>query len=143
MSTPISNISKELSEQIEREAEARYPLLHNNIDTQKERRHVYTVGATEYAALLQDSERRRNEAMELLSPLLDYGQSKEANIPMGQTVTTVILQRATRFEQAKKALEDLLSCHIKMRVIGLSNKINAAKTLLASWKEEGKEVDNG
>lgn len=133
----MTPISKELSEQIEREAEARYPFLHNNIDRQKERRHVYITGATTYAALLQDSERRRNEANALLFPLLDYGQSKEANIPLGQTVTTVILQRAKRFEEAREALEDLINTRYRDEFFG--THMSNAKALLASWKDDGKE----
>lgn len=128
-------ISPELQEQIEREAEARYPFLHNNIDRQKERRHVYTVGATEYAALLQDSERRRNEANALLFPLLDYGQSKEANIPLGRTVTTVILQRAKQFEEARKVLEEIADLSVGWDV---KKAIEIASKALTSWKEEGK-----
>lgn len=125
-------LSKELQEQIEREAEAHYgsPLSCDQ---------GYIMGANTYAALLQDSERRRNEANALLFPLLDYGQSKEANIPWGASITTVILQRAKRFEEARKALEEIADLSVGWDV---KKAIEIASKALASWKEEGKDQND-
>lgn len=131
-------ISPELQEQIEREAEAEY----QKSDYYKPLGQTMwikaaVIAATPWAAKFQDSERRRNEANALLFPLLDYGQSKEANIPLGQAVTTVILQRAKRFEEARKVLENLINTRYTDDFFG--THMSNAKALIASWKEEGKE----
>lgn len=124
-------ISPELQEQIEREAEA-YDISFSSEATQG-----YINGATPWAAKYQNSERLRKEAMELLVPLLDYGQSKEANIPLGASVTTVILQRAKQFEQARKALEEIAELPIS-HPVGFAKAI--AGEALASWKDEGNDT---
>lgn len=147
-------ISKELSQQIEREAEAYAEktgdCIYNikEFYTHPERHAGYAVGATTYAALLQDSERRRNEANALLFPLLDYGQSKEANIPWGASITTVILQRAKQFEEARKVLEEISNLFASRNpgdaaygtlIRLLRDAHGMALTAVASWKDGGKE----
>lgn len=151
-------LSKELQKQIEREAEAyatkewnTYPSNAKNQNTKihwQNSKEDYIAGATTYAALLQDSERRRNEANALLFPLLDYGQSKEANIPLGASITAVILQRAKQFEEARKALEDISNLFASRNpgdaaygtlIRLLRDAHGMALTALASWKEEGKD----
>lgn len=124
-------ISKELQEQIEREAESygSHPL--GDYASFKD-------GATAYAHYkerCEELERWKEEAVLILTPLLYYGQSKEANIPLGANITTVLLERAKRFEQAKKALEEIASGKVLPQLI--------AQQILASWKDEDKEVESG
>lgn len=128
MSTPIS---KELSEQIEREAKAYEYESQRAVPADE-----YVRIVTSYAARIEELELWKREADSLLSLLLDYGQSKEANIPLGASITAVILQRAKRFEEAKKALEKIQALPWELNgswADGIATKA------LASWKEEGKE----
>jgi hypothetical protein len=55
---------------------------------------------TEYATRLLQVEQEnkelkqwKSEATELLNPILDYGQSKEAGIPLGKIITNTVLER--------------------------------------------------
>lgn len=137
-------LSKELQEQIEREAEAEY----QKSDYYKPLGQTMwikaaVIAATHWAAKFQDSERRRNEANALLFPLLEYGQSKEANIPLGASITTVILQRANQFEQAKKALEEILDGATPYSDQEAWSWVYTCRQIvleaLASWQEEWKE----
>jgi DNA repair exonuclease SbcCD ATPase subunit len=49
----------------------------------------------------------KSEASELVSPILRYGQSKEAAIPLGQSITEVVLERCKRLHHEEKK-NDLL-----------------------------------
>lgn len=153
-------LSRELQDQIEREANAfkKEPHYTNGSSLssgpQIYLKRGYIAGATAYAHYkerCEELERWKREADSLLSPLLDYGQSKEANIPLGASITAVILQRAKQFEQAKKALKEILVyCEESgLKKVSVENPVHmavyhslhAANNALASWKEEGKEVD--
>jgi hypothetical protein len=91
----MPQLSPELTARIKEEAEQ------NEYDTQRlVPAWAYISVATKYALLLQDAERRNKEYAELLTPLLDYGQSKEANIPLGASITAVILERAKQVSQS-------------------------------------------
>lgn len=111
-------ISKELREQIDGEALRFFSGQAG-----------YKAAGVKYGSAWEDAERRFKEAMQLLDPILEYGQSKEANIQLGKSVTAMILQRIKQFEQAKKALEDIASGKVLPQLI--------AQQTLASWKEEG------
>lgn len=114
---------------------------------------AYIAGATNYATRVEDLERWKCEAMSLLNPIIEYGQSKESEIKLGQIITRIILQRAKQFLEAKKALEDAVAAHEadKLKLLDkypqLEGKLDPAvlpwvhnaKSLLSSWKEEGKE----
>lgn len=150
-STPT--ISKELQEQIEREAE-QYMLEWNRFPkgelSSGRLYEAYLSGATAYAHYEErcnELERWKEAANLVLSPLLEYGQSKEADIPLGRSITEVILQRAKQFEEARKALHGILQfCEDNgAPVDGFRFREEAinAKALLASWKEEGKGGNNG
>jgi hypothetical protein len=73
----------------------------------------YVTGAAKYALLFEDAERRNKEWSELFAPLLEYGQSKEANIPLEASITAVILERAKVCEQMAKAMEEIDRIHQK------------------------------
>lgn len=143
----MTPISKELETAINQEA-ATYSALKRSSSIAESfcTELGYKDGAAAYAHYKERCEELecwKREADSLLSPLLDYGLSKEANIPLGESMPTVILQRAKQFEQAKKALEELLSWHTESLEFDLVGKVERAKALLASWKEEGKEGNNG
>lgn len=112
---------------------------------------AYIAGATAYAPYKQqceELERWKEEAILVMSPLLDYGQSKEAEIPLGASITTTILQRAKQFQQAKKELEEYAAAHKPLPWQNVSGNANyklyqRVNDLLATWKEEGKEGGNG
>jgi hypothetical protein len=76
----------------------------------------YISGATEYATKLHQAhqeiselKRWKAEAAELLNPMLDYGQSKEVGIPLGESITAVVLDRSKRFDAATQMLFRLAS----------------------------------
>jgi hypothetical protein len=61
--------------------------------------------------LRQENERLqqwKSEASELVNPIFSYGQSKEANIPLGESITVVVLDRCNKFNQAKQLLIEVL-----------------------------------
>lgn len=68
--------------------------------------------------LRQENERLQQwkaEASAILNPILDYGQSKEADIPLGASVTSVVLERCKKYKEAI----DLLGIFIKRHETGL------------------------
>lgn len=74
--------------------------------------------AAEYAKKLQQAEqeieqlkRWKMEAVELLNPILEYGQYKEAAIPSGQSITNVVLERCKRLDAAHALLSKFISRH--------------------------------
>lgn len=104
----------------------------------------YIAGATAYAPYkerCEELERWKREAKALLDPLLDYGLSKEAQMPLGASIPLVILQRAKQFQQAKKALERIDQMPNPRNRIQYKEFVALVKTIaantLATWKEEG------
>jgi flagellar biosynthesis/type III secretory pathway protein FliH len=76
------------------------------------------TGATEYATKLHQAEqentdlkRWKAEANELLNPILNYGQSKEAAIPIGASITKTVLERCKHVDAARTLLEKFISRH--------------------------------
>jgi hypothetical protein len=60
--------------------------------------------ATEYATKLHQAEQEivqlkqwKKAQLALLSPILDYGESKEAGIPLGKSITSTVLERCKGF----------------------------------------------
>lgn len=73
---------------------------------------------TEYAIKLHEAQqeiaqlkRWKMEASELLNPILDYGQSKEAGIPLGESITAVMLKRCKQAKEARILLEKVIYRH--------------------------------
>lgn len=64
----------------------------------------FIEGAFHYAALYLNSERRRKEAMELLEPILDWGQGNP-ELKLGTSITREVLERAKGFSVLRDALE--------------------------------------
>lgn len=78
----------------------------------------HEAGATEYATKLHQAEQEiaqlkqwKAEASELLTPILDYGQTKEANIRYGDSITRVVLERCKQYETARTLLLKFISRH--------------------------------
>lgn len=146
----MTPISKELERAINQEATKYAATKRSNSLAESFCREIgYKDGATAYAHYkerCEELERWKREADSLLSPLLDYGQSKEANIPLGASISAVILQRAKQYEQAKDALEDIMNGALPTNENEMVSWIATARDIcrkaLASWKEEGKEVGN-
>lgn len=58
---------------------------------------------------IEQLKRWKGEASILLNPILDYGQSKEAGIPYGKSITNTVLERCKQYQQAKQMLFRLAS----------------------------------
>lgn len=78
----------------------------------------HEAGATEYAIELQQVKQENKELKQwkaessaLLNPILDYGQSKEAGIPLGESITAVVLERCKQYDTARTLLEKFISRH--------------------------------
>lgn len=76
---------------------------------------AYKKGAIKYATTSYQAQREieqlkrwKAEASELLNPILDYGQSKEAAIPLGESITTVVLERCKQAKVASDLLTEVL-----------------------------------
>lgn len=74
----------------------------------------FHAGATAYAVKLQEAQQEierlkqwKSEASTLLDPILKYGQSKEANIPLGESITDTVLERCKRYDQSQQEIEKL------------------------------------
>jgi hypothetical protein len=70
-------------------------------------------GATAYAVKLHEAQQEierlkgwKSEASTLLDPILNYGQSKEANIPLGESIIDKVLERCKRYDQSKQILKE-------------------------------------
>jgi hypothetical protein len=70
---------------------------------------------TEYAKKLHQADQEiaqlkqwKKEATELLNPILEYGQSKEAGIPLGGNITSVVLERCKQVDTARTLLTEVL-----------------------------------
>jgi hypothetical protein len=75
----------------------------------------YKYAATEYATKqlqeqqeIEQLKQWKAEASALLNPILDYGKSKEAGIPLGESITSVVLERCKQYDTARTLLESVL-----------------------------------
>jgi len=122
----MNTLPKEISEKVFQQAEDLYNILDENardydnyeyglpmFDKCKEPiENILTDYATQIHILQQenaDLKRKLAESMELLKPLLEYGQSKEAGFPLGSSVTEGILARAKDYERIWMALGQIAS----------------------------------
>ena len=71
---------------------------------------------TEYATKLHQVEQEiaqlkqwQIEAIAVLDPILEYGRSKEAGIPLGKSITSAVIERCKQYQQAKQMLFRLAS----------------------------------
>jgi len=71
----------------------------------------WVAGATEFAKEIKELKQWKKEAIELLQPILDYGQSKEAGIPLGENITKVVLERCKQAKAARTLLKQFISRH--------------------------------
>jgi hypothetical protein len=122
------------------------PGLTQLTDVNTKNRKVWREGATEYATKLHQSEQEiaqlkqwKSEASELLSPILDYGQSKEADIPLGKIITNTVLERckqATALQakcgRCEKALKELVRLKVLKDKHGKTEEYLKAQPL--AWK---------
>lgn len=76
----------------------------------------YISGATEYATKLHHAEQEiaqlkqwKSEAAALLNPILEYGQSKEAGVPLGESITGVVLERCIKLHHASTLLKNVFN----------------------------------
>lgn len=60
---------------------------------------------------IESLKRWKEEASALLNPILDYGQSKEANIPLGESITNTFLERCKQYDAACTLLEKVIYRH--------------------------------
>lgn len=88
---------------------------------------------------LVDAQRIIEEYNFLLTPLLNYGQSKEARILLGASITTVILERAKAAAAMAEALKALLSWHTESLSFDLAGKKDKAIAALSTWTAIGEE----
>jgi hypothetical protein len=93
--------------------------------------------STEYASKLAQVEQEnkelkqwKKEAQLLLNPILEYGQSKEAGIQLGKSITKTVLEQCKQFEQARTLLEKITTMD-EVRDHDLANEI---KTFLDGTK---------
>ena len=91
---------------------------HSQSDKWDQSKEDYEAGATEYVNKLHQAnqeiaqlKRWKMEATELLTPILEYGQSKEAGIPLGESITVVVLERCKQAHTARTLLEKFISRH--------------------------------
>lgn len=103
-------------------------------------RSTYKIAAREYATRLHEAQqeieqlkRWKSEASELLNPILDYGKTKEAGIPLGESITTTVLERCKQADTARALLEKITASESfpKLRDYNLYNEI---KTFLDGAK---------
>jgi hypothetical protein len=78
----------------------------------------YNDGAAPYATKLHQAEQEieslkqwKRESAALLNPILDYGQSKAAGIPLGKSITDTVLERCKSYKTARTLLEKFISRH--------------------------------
>ncbi len=146
----MKELSPELYQQIEKEALDSNKNLRDRTDYEggyiQGLQDGYYKGATKYALLLEDSERRNKEWAALLSPLLDYGHTKEANIPLGASITATILERAKAAVEMGEALAQIANGAPPFNEREAYSWIETARQLANEALSEGdkqKEGDNG
>jgi hypothetical protein len=128
MESKDTQLPAEVLDKITQEAEA----IYNKLDSAARDYDEYEYGLpmfekckepiervlTEYASKLHQEQQEnaqlkqwKKEAQELLNPILDYGQSKEAGIPLGESITVVVLERCKRFENAGKLFKKIIDLY--------------------------------
>lgn len=111
-----TQLPAEVVEEIKNKANSKYK--EHGLIRMISRREGFMDGATEYATKLHTVEQEntqlkqwKKEAAELVNPIFSYGQSKEANIPLGESIINVILERCKKFDAARTLLEKFKSRH--------------------------------
>jgi|ERR1051325_2895966 hypothetical protein len=118
-----TQLPAEVVEEIKLKAKAfavwMWPIATNHAE--KQRKYVAAVheaGATEYATKLHQAEQEiaqlkqwQIEAIAVLDPILEYGRSKEAAIPLGKSITNTVLERCKQFDAARALLEKVIYRH--------------------------------
>src|ERR1043165_3175755 len=116
-----TQLPAEVVEEIKLKAKAfavwMWPIATNHAE--KQRKYVAAVheaGATEYATKLHQAKQEitrlkqwQIEAIAVLDPILEYGRSKEAGIPLGKSITSAVIERCKQYQQAKQMLFRLAS----------------------------------
>lgn len=96
--------------------------------------------ATEYALKLYLAQQEiaelkqwKRETTEIFSPIIEYGQSKEAGISLGKSITETVLQRCKNYDKVFTLLEKFFSYYKNNMLVdeGLYNEI---KTFLDGKK---------
>lgn len=100
---------------------------------------------------IQELEQWQTEANLVLNPILDWGQSKDAGIKLGQSITIEVLRRAKEYHDLEeraakllKAVDELnrYSSNPSRRELQYINDLTTAA--LAAWNSQAeKEVGNG
>jgi len=103
-----TQLPAEVKEQIHKAVEAYY-FRQIGLHGWYEKKAGFIAGATEYALENTQLKQWKAEAAELLNPILEYGQSKEAGIPLGESIIAVILERCKQFNTATQMLFRLAS----------------------------------
>jgi hypothetical protein len=77
---------------------------------------AYVAGAAEYATKFHQAQQEiaqlkqwQIEAIAVLDPILDYGRSKEAGIPLGKSITNTVLERCKQIDAARALLEKVIN----------------------------------
>jgi len=106
-----ADLAAEVNQFIKDKIEIEREYWNNNPSADSDRAKTYvagygkgiSAGATEYAISLHQVEQEnaqlkqwKSEAAELLNPILEYGQSKEAGIPLGKSITNTVLERCKK-----------------------------------------------
>jgi hypothetical protein len=141
-----TQLPAEVEQELEAAAQDKYTKMAENAEDIKDDAYAqgyaegWHTGATEYATKLHQAEqeiaqlkRWKMEAAELLNPILEYGQSKEASIPLGESITAVVLERCKQADTARALLEKITASESfpKLRDYNLYNEI---KTFLDGTK---------
>lgn len=140
---PNTQLPAEVLEEIKLKAEE-YANRHINGRSQPEVWEIVfkanEAGATEYASKLHQVEQEnaqlkqwKAEASTLLKPILDYGQSKEANFPLGESITTTVLERCKKHDTASTLLKKVVEKYGHLYEWN-SGIINEIKTFLDGTK---------
>jgi hypothetical protein len=105
-----TQLPAEVVEEIQKMANELYPLIG---DVKK--KIGFKAGATEYATKLHQAEQEikelkqwKIEAIAVLDPILEYGRSKEAGIPLGKSITKTVLERCKQVDGARALLEKVV-----------------------------------
>lgn len=94
---PIRNLLTEYATKLHQEQQTTKVLEYDNNRLQGE------VEGCKVA--VEELKEWKQQAIELLDPLFEYGHSKEAGITLGKSITAVVLERCKRSEQARTLLQ--------------------------------------
>lgn len=101
-----NKLTAEVQELIEQESTDYANIQRGDIDKLQGLREVlpwddskedYSAGATVWAVKWAESERLKNEAFELLNPIIEWGQM-QSGLKWGSRITTVVLDRAKKYD---------------------------------------------